>query len=623
MDDKIVSAKIHPGIGVARLGNSVNEFIIGPEVPFPRYLAAGSYKDSTGAIKRQAARFRVYGYNAAGEVVRELTAADAEIRWNVHVANQKAAWYEFYGAMDIPTAHPTPQRNANIVGKERQKLTIDPGAMGIQGVSEDGPQYELHGKFLDVDVYLGELQTDEAGRLLFLGGRGVSDTPYPHNPLPTYADNPGWYDDISDGPVSASVKLKGAPAGIPVDPAWVVTAPPNFAPDIISLQTMYDVMFDTWVNNYVELPAKPSFMENILPLLLQLSDHQWVNYGFFLLFGTSAPNDFLRDEYFKQLANPDPANSEIRALVFTQLRNPKFATKEDHTWPPIWGDAAFTTDPRQNMAITPTLYSFFLQWAEGNFIDDWQSSTFTRLLMPIESYPIDQQPSLLDRAPLHFCSGGPFHPGCEMTWVMRHVTLYREAFRIRPRAADQPEADFGPRLQPNIATSLNGPLNAQGPGGLTRWMAVPWQGDSAGCRNGYYALGQAVPFSQGKDSYLPTFWPARVPNHVLTEEDYQIVMDTNASKQDRLQAFRTRAVWLRGLEGEYLQQTNQMVYDFGKLGIVERRPGPTDLPNVLPAAMFVESKPGFANIEDVPKQRNGRVGAVGKVTRVVSPHAGQ
>ena len=91
MDDKIVSAKIHPGIGVARLGNSVNEFIIGPEVPFPRYLAAGSYKDSTGAIKRQAARFRVYGYNAAGEVVRELTAADAEIRWNVHVANQKAA----------------------------------------------------------------------------------------------------------------------------------------------------------------------------------------------------------------------------------------------------------------------------------------------------------------------------------------------------------------------------------------------------------------------------------------------------------------------------------------------------------------------------------------------------
>jgi hypothetical protein len=43
----------------------------------------GFYRDATGALKRQATRFRVYGLNGEGQVVAELTAADAEIRWRV------------------------------------------------------------------------------------------------------------------------------------------------------------------------------------------------------------------------------------------------------------------------------------------------------------------------------------------------------------------------------------------------------------------------------------------------------------------------------------------------------------------------------------------------------------
>lgn len=56
--------------------------------------------------------------------------------------------------------------------------------------------------------------------------------------------------------------------------------------------------------------------------------------------------------------------------------------------------------------------------------------------------------------------------------------------------------------------AVGGPLYFNGPGDLTRWMAVPWQTDTASCRSGY------VP---EYDPYLPTFWPHRVPNHVLTE----------------------------------------------------------------------------------------------------------
>src|ERR1700674_149884 len=67
----IVKAAIYPSIGIARVGNSLTEWYVGPEVPDPLPLPPGSYRDSGGALKREAARFRVYGLNAAGTVVRE------------------------------------------------------------------------------------------------------------------------------------------------------------------------------------------------------------------------------------------------------------------------------------------------------------------------------------------------------------------------------------------------------------------------------------------------------------------------------------------------------------------------------------------------------------------------
>jgi hypothetical protein len=39
-------------------------------------------------------------------------------------------------------------------------------------------------------------------------------------------------------------------------------------------------------------------------------------------------------------------------------------------------------------------------------------------------------------------------------------------------------------------------------------MAVPWQTDTASCRSGY---------DLSYDPYVPAFWPARVPNEVLTK----------------------------------------------------------------------------------------------------------
>jgi len=258
------------------------------------------------------------------------------------------------------------------------------------------------------------------------------------------------------------------------------------------------------------------------------------------------------------------------------------------------------SDARQFLAVTPTNYQFLSAWARGDFIADWDDNA-PPPPDKIEDYPLESQPNTLNHAAMNFCMGGPFHPGCEITWIARNASLYRAAFRIRPRAASQPEPDYGDMLTPQVATDESGPLLGSGPGDLTRWMAVPWQTDTASCRAGYEP--QYSP-------YLPTFWPARVPNHVLSEADYKKVMDKKLTKAERLEAFNRRSSWPRFLKGAWVDQINQMVQDFGKLGVIERRPG-VKHDDSFPDDMYVESDLGFG--EEVPFDHNTVIGPTEKV----------
>src|ERR1700716_4808 len=100
----IAAVRIHPALGIARVGNSEDEYFIGPELPYPTTQQLGFYKDPHGKLKRQAALFRLYAYDAKGRVLGEVTANDGTMDWTVHVANKKAAWYDFDVALDIPEA---------------------------------------------------------------------------------------------------------------------------------------------------------------------------------------------------------------------------------------------------------------------------------------------------------------------------------------------------------------------------------------------------------------------------------------------------------------------------------------------------------------------------------------
>lgn len=628
---RITHVKIHPGIGIARLGNSQNSYYIGPEVTNPHPTTFGSTRDDGGAIKRQAARFRVYGYDKYGNVVAEIQQSEnSQIEWSAHVANKKAAWYEFNAALDIPAtvSLTVPLRNPDVKGSNhRQALVIDSGKVSISGINMNDSSYALNGNFEGTPVLLGELRTDEVGRLLVLPGFGMSSSPSgkpvfdPAKPN-SFNNANGWYDDISDGPVHAKVTIGGI--DYEADSAWVVAAPPNYAPDLKGWRTLNDLLRDVYMNaGMLELPEEVSFQQHILPILSRLNELQWVNKGFLSMYGSGAPMDFGNADLMEKLSSapesslyPDPYG-ELRRTIYNSFRATNTLTVEQGAWPWIYGDAFGYTNPDPGVPPSastylklPALYDYILEkWVAGDFINDYKK---TSEYSTLEELPVQEQPDMLDQAAMHFCLADAFHPGCELTWPVRHASMYRAPYRIRERAEGAADPMYGPTLDCNSVLAMNGPLFAQGPGDLSRWMALPWQGDTAYCRSGY---------DMEYDPYVPTFWPARVPNQVLTEADYEILCDESRSNAERIAAFHNRPNWLRQLPASLPapEQMAYMIQHFGEMGILEAKPRPKDM-TWLPELLYVENLTPvkYAELKEAQSLFNKDIKKLGAYSRLLA-----
>jgi hypothetical protein len=587
-ENSVAFCRIHPAIGIARVGGS-EQYLIGPEVPdqvrVPPDGTAG-FKDKDGQLLRQAARFRIYAYDKHGVVLGELApGGDVDITWSVEVANTKAAWYDFDLAMDIPefdgSAGTPPQssklRNAD--APDRTQLAISPRSREIRGRGTQGAQYRFDdGAFFGKSVPLGELRTDDEGHLLFLPAFGHSASK-DQKPAKTFANNPGWHDDVADGPVQAVVKVGGKP--VPVEHAWVVVAPPDYAPGLIAVVTMYDVVRDAgWQLDSSLMPARPSYQRDILPLFRRLNENQWVNGGFGKLFGWGTAGDL--EPLFATLGSDSELSRPLRETMFQRFRSPKYEQMEPDAIPPVYGDGMNVParDPRQWLAVTDMQYEMLRRWAAGKFIADYDPAPPPQELSKI---PLELQPWALDSAALDNAIGGPFHPGCEMTWPMRQPILYEKPFRLKLRAGAAP--DYGPVMTSKIVLSKGGPLDGSGPGDVSRWMAVPWQTDTSSCLYAYEG---------GADVFLPTFWPVRVPNTVLTQEQYGVVTDASVPIADRQEAFAfdNRPFWLRKLPepSDYEALINAFVAKWNEVGVVTMQPGTPeeDGSQLFPKVMHVE-----------------------------------
>jgi hypothetical protein len=394
--------------------------------------------------------------------------------------------------------------------------------------------------------------------------------------------------------VTAAVTFQGR--SLTVDPAWVVVAPPNYAPGQQSVRTMWDLMRDVAINaGMLAAPKRPSLQEDILPMFERLARLQWVNAGFAAAFGWGGSFSVVSLEHLRQLGGTTATARDTRRALMNQFRSFARDSMSPVPWPWLYGDAMNLPPPdtpRQYSTISDTQMAQLQQWVDGDFEEG------VELARDLNAVPVERQPDVLDRAALDFCIADAFHPGCEITWPMRIPTMYSAPFRILHAHRDWVEPDYGAVFDPILIRLPGGPCFGQLPGGLTRWMAVPWQTDTASCRSGY---------QPEYDPYVPTFWPARAPNHVLTAAHYEIVMDTKRPLAERLSAFAARAAWVRPLlsSTSYTDQINHMIHHFSQMGVVEPREGPKDDPH-FPPEMEVENLPHKMreHLESAPEGRH-------------------
>jgi hypothetical protein len=374
MDAESISyCKIFPPIGVGRVGDSIADdgFFFAAETSDggPTDLDGVSskdfrYRDNDGRVKRQAARFRIYAFDSRDTPLGEVTSIIADIIWEAELANKKAAWFGFAGAhgalssfageqipMDV-SGQPLRPRNASI-GKMLLENNAGPYGKRHRGDRERTETLEIHGRVRTIsgpnqrhdpqnakpldfagkfkktaDIYLGELRTDSEGRLIVLGGRGKSDAVNEAGQsirtarwITHYANNDDWYDDTSDGPIRAKVYLKGEKKAIEVKGgAWVVITPPDFAPDIQNLVTLYDVMEEVALNSSSlnnESSIKPrsaadtEWERDISPLIDRIASYRWVSGLAQRGHGFGKPGEFGRaDDDSVQRLNADTAEGK-------------------------------------------------------------------------------------------------------------------------------------------------------------------------------------------------------------------------------------------------------------------------------------------------------------------------
>lgn len=581
--------RIHPAIGIARVGNSPDGFYLSPEkledlpiactgngTPIKEkddYRRVTEFKDNKQRVKKQAARFSIWVYDDENPNGRPLKPGDkivgvgssgtlVDIEWTVWLANKKASWYQFdqlEGEHGYAKDHAL--RNATITDEdERTKLLIiDPGPQSInctkyteaEFTKGKNPNYaqtfppELHPNNIDT---LGMIMTNDDNELIVLGGEGNSGSFLngPGEPkIEAYANNDGWFDDTSDGPVYAKLifadeKDNQYRYAAVEDPSWVIVGYPRFVPQIADMITMEDVLDDLNVQHFASNqffygiapfdgsqnidPDKPKQLENwrinprkrfnpdyypyfyrdIWPILKRPNQMQWVTN---ILMASNLPHfQGPRGTFDESIlsvppkSEPDPElqarNAMYRQRIYKMLRQPEqkniFRNKNNPDnqnynyllMPLLAGDNPITnTVPSKFLALTETQLFVLKQWAEGKFINEKDE---------LISQQIQDETAAerIDRGVISNIIGGAFCPGGEVSWIIRNPAIYSKAWRINANPDFIPGMDNATAGDTPGVQAYNHPDNlslitdfAKGlePGDLTKMSALPWQADFNEC----------------------------------------------------------------------------------------------------------------------------------------------
>jgi L-Lysine epsilon oxidase N-terminal/L-lysine epsilon oxidase C-terminal domain len=514
--------KIHPAIGIARVGTSP-EFFLGPETPGTYAKSAdGHYRDASKKLRRQAARFWVFEHeDGRGDAAPQPVIASrgiARIEWAVHLVNKKASWYNFAGLVgEGPAGYPPdhPRRNGHITDAgARRKLVINPGPRtltdrnqraevakgGGGGFDETWPGPLTGGREI---TSLGTLVTDDEGRLIVAGGYGTSGTigALPASGRLAYDNNDEWFDDVSDGPVTATIVFADGTRR-PVDaPAWIIVGPPDYAPPIENLVTMYDLLYDLGLREFGYDPAlfdpatrkfdpgyRPSFTREVYPVLRRAFEYRWV-------IQEAARHPAGVWDYPLLAEAPSPGEDPTfnpRIEIFDRVRNPDLLNDPANTqriMPRLQNDGTGGVSPETlRFTVTRTQYEMLRKWAAGQFVPDWSGP-------PAPAAGVTA--AGLDRAALEAGSGGSFFPGIETSWNVRDPRIYQSPFEFRVRHVTD-ETD---------ATGVTA-------GDMTKRSALPWQADFLKCGNNWWPAQRPDQVRAAPSATGPVEWARGITSHV-------------------------------------------------------------------------------------------------------------
>lgn len=557
---------IYPSIGIARVGNS-EKFFIGPEHPGvpanwdEQNRRFKPFKDEAGKILRQAARFRVFQLDDSGNPVAELNLTQGfKIEWQVHVANRKGSFFAFNGQSGARTTTSAPyaeranrspddiekrgrgrgrpertnRRNAKI--QDRRNLEIDSGTVSI---SSPGAADLTDAQTTAPIKFLGQIRMEEDGRLLFLPAFGNSGSLPNAAPIEEYANNDGWFDDMCDGSIAARVTFPDGHQET-AESAWVVVGPPDFAPGIGNVVSLYDTIWDLSVRFRLPCVAgddphlkdllaqqaawqastndfaptyEPSFIRHIYPILSRALAAFDVHVS-----SRRSFHDSLMD--WSRLGSR--SENRIRQSVFARMRDPNSDVLDRTGMPRGLGDDFKSLDDfeeeeteapptaRAFLSLTPVQYAVLKAWSEGRFAADWSFGPEVKYAPIPDTAAIT--PHGLNVAALENCVGGPFFPGIEVSWLIREIDLYAAAFRLK---------------EPGFAI---GPLTFQA-GFFSQQMALPWHADFYDCHR------EEHNFDESEEQQYYMWWTAQRPDFIRAgdEEPRRWVEKFDANKDPEVE----------------------------------------------------------------------------------------
>ena len=135
-----------------------------------------------------------------------------------------------------------------------------------------------------------------------------------------------------------------------------------------------------------------------------------------------------------------------------------------------------------------------------------------------------------------------------MTWPVRAATMYMEPFRFAHQAPGWIEPSMGEIAHSDASPS---PM-ARSPASCPAASRAGWPCPGRPTRR-VAARGTTKTY----DPYVPTFWPARVPNQVLTKENYEIVMDQDQAARRAPRRLRQPRLVARPARVEELHRPDQ------------------------------------------------------------------